>query len=101
MTIHKAKGLEFDMVVVPALDESAPAGRSPLLLAHPFARVGRDGMVMAAKPPVGTIEDPLFNFLKRQVQDANALEAERLLYVACTRAKRHLWLSATLEREAR
>jgi ATP-dependent helicase/nuclease subunit A len=101
MTIHKAKGLEFDMVVVPALDESAPPGRNPLLLAHPFARVARDGMVMAAKPPVGMIEDPLFNFLKRQVQDANALEAERLLYVACTRAKRHLWLSATLEREAR
>jgi ATP-dependent helicase/nuclease subunit A len=101
MTIHKAKGLEFDMVVVPALDESAPPGRHPLLLAHPFARVARDGMVMAAKPPVGMIEDPLFNFLKRQAQDANALEAERLLYVACTRAKRHLWLSATLEREAR
>jgi ATP-dependent exoDNAse (exonuclease V) beta subunit len=101
MTIHKAKGLEFDMVVVPALHESAPAGRSPLLLAHPFARVARDGMVMAAKPPVGTSEDPLFNFLKRQVQDANALEAERLLYVACTRAKRRLWLSATLEREAK
>jgi ATP-dependent exoDNAse (exonuclease V) beta subunit len=101
MTIHKAKGLEFDMVMVPALAESAPAGRSPLLLAHPFARVARDGMVMAAKPPVGTIEDPLFNFLKRQVQDANALEAERLLYVACTRAKRRLWLSATLEREAK
>jgi ATP-dependent exoDNAse (exonuclease V) beta subunit len=101
MTIHKAKGLEFDMVVVPALDESAPSGRSPLLLAHPFARVARDGMVMAAKPPVGTIDDPLFNFLKRQVQDANALEAERLLYVACTRAKSHLWLSATLEHDAK
>jgi ATP-dependent helicase/nuclease subunit A len=101
MTIHKAKGLEFDMVVVPALDESAPPGRNPLLLAHPFARVARDGMVMAAKPPVGMTEDPLFNFLKRQVQDANALEAERLLYVACTRAKRHVWLSATLERETR
>jgi ATP-dependent exoDNAse (exonuclease V) beta subunit len=101
MTIHKAKGLEFDMVVVPALDESAPPGRSPLLLAHPFARLARDGMVMAAKPPVGSIEDPLFNFLKRQVQDANALEAERLLYVACTRAKRRLWLSATLERETK
>ena len=100
MTIHKAKGLEFDMVVVPALDESAPPGRNPLLLAHPFARDARDGMVMAAKPPVGMIEDPLFNFLKRQVQDANALEAQRLLYVACTRAKSHLWLSATVEREA-
>jgi ATP-dependent exoDNAse (exonuclease V) beta subunit len=101
MTIHKAKGLEFDMVVVPALDQSAPPGRNPLLLAHPFARVSRDGMVMAGKPPVGAAEDPLFKFLKRQVQDASALEAERLLYVACTRAKHLLWLSATLERDTK
>jgi ATP-dependent exoDNAse (exonuclease V) beta subunit len=63
--------------------------------------VARDGMVMAGKPPVGAAEDPLFNFLKRQMRNANALEAERLLYVACTRARKQLWLSATLERDAK
>jgi ATP-dependent exoDNAse (exonuclease V) beta subunit len=94
MTIHKAKGLEFDLVVVPSLDRSVPRGRDHLLLLHEFARAGRDGMIMAARPPVGAENDRLFAFLQRQVRDAAALEAQRLLYVACTRAKRQLRLTA-------
>jgi ATP-dependent helicase/nuclease subunit A len=99
MTIHKAKGLEFDMVVVPALDRHVPAGRDQLLLSHQFARTGRDGMVMAARPAVGADSDRLFEFLRHQLRDSAALEAERLLYVACTRAKWQLSLSATIARE--
>jgi ATP-dependent exoDNAse (exonuclease V) beta subunit len=94
MTIHKAKGLEFDLVVVPSLDRSVPRSRDQLLLLHEFARAGRDGIIMAARPPVGAQNDLLFEFLQRQVRDAAALEAQRLLYVACTRAKRQLWLTA-------
>jgi ATP-dependent exoDNAse (exonuclease V) beta subunit len=94
MTIHKAKGLEFDLVVVPSLDRSVPRGRDQLLLLHEFARSGRDGMIMAARPPVGAEGDRLFAFLQRQARDAAALEAQRLLYVACTRAKRQLRLTA-------
>ena len=93
MTIHKAKGLEFDMVVLPALDRAVPPDRGQLLLAHQFARTGRDGMVMAARPPVGE-SDLLFEFLRCQRRDAAALEAQRLLYVACTRAKCLLRLTA-------
>jgi ATP-dependent helicase/nuclease subunit A len=96
MTIHKAKGLEFDMVVVPALERTIPPSRHQLLLSHQFARTGRDGMVMAARPPVGADRDPLFEFLRHQLRDAAALEAQRLLYVACTRAKRQLRLTATI-----
>jgi ATP-dependent helicase/nuclease subunit A len=59
MTIHKAKGLEFDMVVVPALDRHVPLGRDQLLVSHQFARGGRDGMVMAARPAVGAERDGL------------------------------------------
>ncbi len=93
MTIHKAKGLEFDMVVLPALDRAVPPDRGQLLLAHQFARTGRDGMVMAARPPVGE-SDLLFEFLRCQRRDAAVLEAQRLLYVACTRAKCLLRLTA-------
>ena len=96
MTIHKAKGLEFDMVVLPALDRSVPADRSQLLLSHQFARTGRDGMVMAARPPVGAQSDLLFDFLRCQRRDASVLEAQRLLYVACTRAKCRLHLTAMM-----
>jgi len=95
MTIHKAKGLEFDMVVLPALDRCIPRSRDQLLLSHQFARTGRDGMVMAARPPVGADGDRLFEFLRHQLRDAAGLEAERLLYVACTRAKWQLRLTAT------
>jgi len=98
MTIHKAKGLEFDMVVLPALDRYVPRSRDQLLLSHQFARTGRDGMVMAARPAVGADSDRLFEFLRRRLRDAAALEAERLLYVACTRAKWHLCLTAVIGR---
>jgi len=98
MTIHKAKGLEFDMVVVPALDRHVPHGRDQLLQTHQFARTGRDGMVMAARPAVGADKDRLFEFLRHQVRDSVRLEAERLLYVACTRAKWQLRLTAAIGR---
>ena len=96
MTIHKAKGLEFDMVVLPALDRHVPRSRDQLLVTHQFARTGRDGMVMAARPGVGADSDRLFEFLRRQLREAAGLEAERLLYVACTRAKWRLRLTATV-----
>ena len=96
MTIHKAKGLEFDMVVLPALDRAVPPDRSQLLLSHQFARTGRDGMVMAARPAVGADGDLLFDFLRCLRRDASALEAQRLLYVACTRAKCSLRLTAKI-----
>ncbi len=98
MTIHKAKGLEFDMVVLPALDRYIPGSRDQLLVSHQFARTGRDGMVMAARPAVGADNDRLFDFLRRQLRDSSGLEAERLLYVACTRAKWQLCLTATIGR---
>ena len=96
MTIHKAKGLEFDLVIVPALDRHARQSGSQLLLAHQFARTQRDGLVMAARPPVGAGVDRLFEFLRAQAKDAAQLESQRLLYVACTRAKSELHLYAAL-----
>jgi ATP-dependent exoDNAse (exonuclease V) beta subunit len=98
MTIHKAKGLEFDCVIVPALHRHNRVAPPSLLLMHPFARRERDGLVMAARPPIAEREDRRtpFAFLRRQAYEAEHLEAERLLYVACTRAKHELHLTATV-----
>jgi ATP-dependent helicase/nuclease subunit A len=98
MTIHKAKGLEFDCVIVPALHRHNRVAGGPMLLMHPFARSERDGLVMAARPPVTDRDNKraLFAFLRRQTAEAAHLEAERLLYVACTRAKHQLHLTATV-----
>jgi ATP-dependent exoDNAse (exonuclease V) beta subunit len=98
MTIHKAKGLEFDCVIVPALHRHNRVAGGPMLLMHPFARSERDGLVMAARPPIADRNNrrELFAFLRRQAYEAAHLEAERLLYVACTRAKHQLHLTATV-----
>jgi ATP-dependent helicase/nuclease subunit A len=100
MTIHRAKGLEFDMVVLPALSRVSPRHSRQLLLTHQFARTERDGLVMAARPGVGAEPDRLFEFLRFQARDATDLEAQRLLYVACTRAKTRLLLTAVVKWEA-
>jgi len=98
MTIHKAKGLEFDCVIVPALHRHNRVAGGPLLLMHPFARSERDGLVMAARPLIADRNNrrDLFAFLRREASDAAHLESERLLYVACTRAKHQLHLTATV-----
>jgi ATP-dependent exoDNAse (exonuclease V) beta subunit len=98
MTIHKAKGLEFDCVIVPALHRHNRVAGGPMMLMHPFARSERDGLVMAARSPIADRDNKreLFAFLRRQASEAAHLEAERLLYVACTRAKHQLHLTATV-----
>ncbi|MDE2305616.1 MAG: UvrD-helicase domain-containing protein [Gammaproteobacteria bacterium] len=94
MTIHKAKGLEFDCVLLPALERGITARGNDFLLSLQFSRPGRDGLIMAARPAIGADADPLFEFLRREARLGANLEAERLLYVGCTRAKHDLWLSA-------
>jgi ATP-dependent exoDNAse (exonuclease V) beta subunit len=96
MTIHKAKGLEFDLVIVPALERSIAHRSDEFLLSTQFAHGERDGLVMAARPAIGAEDRSLFDFLRAQAKQAALLEAERLLYVACTRAKWQLQLSAVL-----
>ena len=94
MTIHKAKGLEFDMVIVPRLEARTRSASRSFLQQHRFSREDRPGFVLAAAAGAGEEEDALFEFLRWADQDSARLEAQRLLYVACTRAKSELWLSA-------
>jgi hypothetical protein len=93
MTIHKAKGLEFDLVILPALERTVTQGSDEFLLSLEFARAEREAFIMAARPAVGAQDARLFEFLRAQARDAAGLEAQRLLYVACTRAKWQLRLT--------
>ncbi|HEY6514672.1 MAG TPA: UvrD-helicase domain-containing protein [Steroidobacteraceae bacterium] len=96
MTIHGAKGLEFDHVLVPALDRERNRGREPLLrwLDLPRPDDGSD-LIMAPAPVIGD-EQPgeVTAFLKRLMARRAANEQVRLLYVAATRARRSLHLYA-------
>jgi ATP-dependent exoDNAse (exonuclease V) beta subunit len=96
MTIHRAKGLEFDHVFVPSLDRELNRGREPLLrwLDLP-RRLGQSDLVMAPVPAIGDDAGGSVGvYLKRLMARRGANEQTRLLYVATTRAKKTLYLSA-------
>jgi ATP-dependent exoDNAse (exonuclease V) beta subunit len=89
MTIHRAKGLEFDVVCV------ADLGRGPRWRTE-LVRVGRDGRIglRLAEPGSGRRESALeYRTLGEERQAAEALEERRLFYVAMTRARERLILS--------
>ncbi|HUA23078.1 MAG TPA: UvrD-helicase domain-containing protein [Steroidobacteraceae bacterium] len=96
LTIHGAKGLEFDHVIVPGLDRDLNRGREPLLrwLDLPRRHEGSD-LIMAPAPVIGDEEPGEVNtFLKRLMAGRAGHEQVRLLYVAATRARHSLHLYA-------
>ncbi len=84
MTIHKAKGLEFDHVIVPYLDRPPRGDDAQLLLWRAGA-----GLLM------GVRGDSVHGWLQYEERQRNQNEAKRLLYVACTRACTSLTLTHT------
>src|ERR1700704_2361889 len=96
MTIHRAKGLEFDHVFVPSLDRELNRGREPLLRWLDLPRTeGKSDLIMAPVPAIGDDEGgEVSAYLKRLTSRRAANEQIRLLYVAATRAKQTLEFSA-------
>jgi ATP-dependent helicase/nuclease subunit A len=97
MTLHKAKGLEFDRVIIPQLDRPPRNDGREILLwdEHSNARGGRSFFLAA--DDLSPAEAPtLYNYLKAQRQQKMLLEATRLLYVGATRAVSHLLLTASV-----
>ncbi len=90
MTIHKAKGLQFDTVIIPGLGKGARTAEAPLLrwLEHP-----QYGLLLAPVVERGSPEkDPIYQLVARLEQEKQDHESARLLYVATTRAVRQLHL---------
>lgn len=103
MTIHKAKGLEFDLVILPGLNRSA-RGDEPALLrwvelprADPSANdLLTDLLVAPMTPAVAEHKDPLYQFIDRLRKHREEHEKLRLWYVAITRAREALHLVASV-----
>src|SRR5580658_3810034 len=95
MTIHRAKGLEFDHVLVPALERLTRATERRLLRWIDLPGVGpASDLLIAPLPAVGAREEGDLNrFVKQLIRERDVHERGRLLYVAATRARRTLWLS--------
>lgn len=100
MTIHKAKGLEFDRVIVPGLDRtSRPQGNELLLWHERLSLAGEAQLLISPISAKGREEDPLYRYLKREQTAKNRLENTRLVYVAATRAIKALSLIACVKRD--
>jgi ATP-dependent helicase/nuclease subunit A len=96
MTIHKSKGLGFEVVIVPGLDRK-PAGDRQSLIVHleRSAPGGNDEMLVAPIGSKGSDKHPTYAWVQRQREMRADEERKRLLYVACTRARRELHLLGT------
>lgn len=93
MTIHRAKGLEFDVVILPGLGRTTRHNEPPLLQWEAVAVPGREAALLLA-PVRGAAEAraPLAALLQARETERQRHELERLLYVAATRAIRELHL---------
>jgi hypothetical protein len=97
MTIHRAKGLEFDVVLLPAL-ERMPRGETASMLAWSRTPVDAGSSLLLAPlpPPEGEEHSPIHRFVRGLEDEKRRLETARLLYVACTRAREQMHLFANV-----
>lgn len=86
LTIHKAKGLEFPVVVLPGLHHGAQAGHKEPLVTHDWS-TGVLGLSVGERCSLGAV---LVNEKYRAREEA---EQRRVFYVGTTRAKERLILS--------
>lgn len=99
MTIHRAKGLEFDCVILPCLAQSTRQDEPELLnLLRWIDSEGQEAWVMSPmRSSAERTNEPILEWIKHRHQQRSAHERVRVLYVAATRAKRALHYVATLE----
>lgn len=93
MTIHTAKGLEFDTVILPHLERKLPADDKTLLLwmERPLTNE-QIALLLAPLHATGQDKESLYEYIHRQQRIKSDYETDRLFYVAATRAKKRLYL---------
>lgn len=89
MSIHKAKGLEFPIVVLVGMHAGTLAQRDPIQVQHDWS-TGVAGIRLGATGTLGGL------FASEKLEARTAAEQRRLLYVGMTRAKERLILSGAL-----
>ena len=103
LTIHHAKGLEWDAVFLPGLGRRTRNDTPPLLrwLQLP-AGDGSQDLLMAVRS-IGELvsSDPLSDYIKQLQKLRQDNERKRLAYVAVTRARGQLYLSGHAPRRGK
>jgi ATP-dependent helicase/nuclease subunit A len=95
LTIHHAKGLEWDVVFVPGLGKAARVDTAPLLrwLQLPAENGSSDLLLAVHSIGEPNSSDPLARYISGLQAGRQQNERLRLLYVAVTRARHRLYLS--------
>ena len=116
MTIHKAKGLEWDVVFVPELQRTSagnsqrlldwlevPGASSDRIASQPGAPASHaaSAVLLAPIPPRGTKAAELPCYVQNARRRQTEAELARLFYVVVTRARRqlHLYAAPALKKE--
>ena len=96
MTIHKAKGLEFDCVILPGLGRSGARDSDPLLHWAEWPSSAGEPALLLAPIRAESASEPgaLVQWLRGLRRRRSAHERARLAYVAVTRARQSLHLLA-------
>ena len=88
MTMHKAKGLQFDYVILPGLGKKSQNDSKRLVFWMPYGQE----LLLAPLEAKGETKSHLYNFLAEIDNEKDDHEMLRLLYVATTRARKQLHL---------
>jgi len=97
MTLHKAKGLEFDWVIIPSMQKTTRRDTRPLLNWDEHnSTTGDRGFLLAANDHSEPGDPSLYNYLEIQRAKKELQEITRLLYVGATRAVSRLIMTACL-----
>jgi ATP-dependent helicase/nuclease subunit A len=100
LTMHAAKGLEWDVVIVPALGCLWPTANAELLNAIELPQpVGAADLLLSPIVAADAMDQlPLTRTIRKLQRRRSQLERERLLYVTATRARRQLHWLGTVKR---
>lgn len=91
MTVHKAKGLEFPVVIIPDISRNIETNMKQVVFSRDY------GLIFQGKDSQGyTIEGRVRDLVKQLEATKELDESQRVFYVATTRARDHLILSGVV-----
>lgn len=89
-TMHGAKGLQWDRVILPGLGKISRASDKPLLSQTYLNTHAGQQLLIAPLPQYG--DSAIYDLIADIEKQRDKLEIARLLYVACTRAEAELFI---------